>query len=1015
MGGNKFALDFLADPVNYYLGPENRIEFYKFKEFELKDLTLFNIEEITFEDKAPRKEALENVISSLNVDGVNFIYLILGDKSGVRFYFGAVKDLYEDKRLDLSIYDIGTCILEPSLKGNFRGSTIKEVLAEQKKEVVDCIHSMKHFRFLEGVPGINKDDENFQGVDRLVDVMLGDEFGLMIIAKPLTQDEVAEMEKNLNNLYSGLMPFVKTSIQEGDSKGTGATHTITNGESVTKGENTSVTEQQGFGKNDSITQGKNKGTNRSTQKSNQNSASSTSETKGGSEGTSESKSFGNSTNESKSSSKGTSNSINSSKSEAQGTSTNESKSSSTTYEFINKGAQDWIKYLDDAIMPRLDYGKGKGVFVSAALLFTNNEGNLIKLENTVKSLYSGESGNKVPLKAFPLNKGLRLKALKKFQLPYGRWKDKVINNELFARSALSQSANAKNEVNLGNWISTKELSLVAGLPQKEIVGLRLREEVEFGLNFQKPQINANSIHIGHLVQSGNVLKDIDVFLNKENLNKHIFITGVTGSGKTTTCQKLLTDSELPFLVIEPAKTEYRILTEKYKDILIFTLGKDTVAPFRLNPFEFFPHESITSRVDMIKASIEASFDMEAAIPQIIEVAIYDCYKDLGWNIATNRNEKYKDPFADGVYAFPTLGNLIKKVDEVVKRQGFDERLKNDYIGSIKARLQGLLVGSKGLMLNTMRSVDFEQLLDKRVVLELEEIRSGSEKSLIMGFVLTNLVEAIKAKHQKCREFKHITLVEEAHRLLSKYMPGDSLNKKHGVEAITDMLAEVRKYGESLIIVDQIPNKLTSEVLKNTNTKIVHKIFAQDDKEAIGNTMALSDEQKNFLSSLEIGRAIISTQGWPKALQVQIKMTTNTTGDTIIMDEELRRNILEFYRQTYKRGIFHGLENFREVPTLGELEVYMELIRDGKLKDEYKEFFTNLELTASFQQVVKDMNSKYDVGFLAKYLAHEYYIEEEHFTLDKREKVIIEFLNEVMNGAEKSKLNKFDNKLSKIKN
>ncbi len=117
----------------------------------------------------------------------------------------------------------------------------------------------------------------------------------------------------------------------------------------------------------------------------------------------------------------------------------------------------------------------------------------------------------------------------------------------------------------------------------------------------------------------------------------------------------------------------------------------------------------------------------------------------------------------------------------------------------------------------------------------------------MGLILVNLNEAIKIKYRENRDFKHITLIEEAHRLLSKYEVGDSPNKKRGVESFTDMLAEIRKYGESLIIVDQIPNKLTSEVLKNTNTKIVHRLFAIDDKEAIGNTMALTDEQKNFLS------------------------------------------------------------------------------------------------------------------------------------------------------------------------
>lgn len=132
------------------------------------------------------------------------------------------------------------------------------------------------------------------------------------------------------------------------------------------------------------------------------------------------------------------------------------------------------------------------------------------------------------------------------------------------------------------------------------MGLELKEEVEFGLNFKH---FGNELELGKLIQSGNITEK-SVGIDKDALDKHIFITGVTGSGKTTTCQNILASANLPFLVIEPAKTEYRILLKEYSDLLIFTLGKDNVAPFRLNPFEFFEHESITSRVDMIKASIE---------------------------------------------------------------------------------------------------------------------------------------------------------------------------------------------------------------------------------------------------------------------------------------------------------------------------------------------------------------------------------------------------------------------------
>ena len=156
------------------------------------------------------------------------------------------------------------------------------------------------------------------------------------------------------------------------------------------------------------------------------------------------------------------------------------------------------------------------------------------------------------------------------------------------------------------------------------------------------------------------------------------------------------------------------------------------------------------------------------------------------------------------------------------------------------------------MLNCEHSIDFTYIAHNNVVLEMEELRSPEDKALFMGFVLTRLSAVIKNEHRKNHEFKHLTLIEEAHRLLSKVEYGDSGSKKTAVETFTDLLAEVRKYGEGLIIVDQIPNKLASEVLKNTNTKIIHKILARDDKEAVGDTMLMDDKQKEYLSALSVG-------------------------------------------------------------------------------------------------------------------------------------------------------------------
>ena len=996
---------------------------------DLGNVVLFHIKEVTFEgeEKSPRREAFENVIGMIQNEGVNFIYLILGDKKGVSFYFGLVKESKYDGELPMPIDEMGNNLLKSAIRGNFRGSKIEEVEPDEMLKIFNKMQTNSNNRNRKyasviGTPGINEseDKKSFQGVDRLVDVMQGDDFGLCILAKPLSKRAIKKIEDDLYQIYNNLSTFSKISLQEGEnqSKGMsiskGTSDSVSYGENTTKGTNYSKTSgtSENTGTNESKTAGSTKGTNYSeTQtegknwgksegtnkgssvtkgwnKGSSSGSSSSSSNEGKNEsgtensgttfsenvGTSSSKgtNTGYSNSENMSKTKGTNTSTGSSQSKTAGTSettgtnssttkgTNNSASESSTTgssqnvskDIINKKAADYVKYIDEMLLPIIDYGKSKGLYLTTTFIFADNNSQLEKLGNTIKSLYSGKKGNKNPLEFKILeNNDKKIEYFKNFQIPECISYDD--ENALTLKSHFVEN----DEVSLGNWYSPNELGLIAGLPEKEVVGLALNEEVEFGLNAKTPEKGEELISLGKLVQSGNKI-DTKVYLEKSALNKHIFITGVTGTGKTTTCQKLLLESELPFLVIEPAKTEYRILMNnpKTEDILIFTLGNDKVAPFRLNPFEFFEGESITSRVDMLKAAMEASFDMEAAIPQIIESAMYSCYEDYGWNIDTDENEKFENPYDEGVYSFPTLEDLLNKVETEVTKHNFDDRLKKDYIGSITARLQGLLVGSKGQMLNSRRSIDFRELIEKKVVLEIEGIKNGTEKSLVMGFILTNLCEALRAKYNKDKHFKHITLIEEAHRLLSKYAPGDSLNKKNSVETFADMLAEVRKYGESLIIADQIPNKMTPEVLKNTNTKIVHKIFAEDDKEAIGNTISLSKEQKDFLSSLPTGRAIVFSQSWTKAVQVQIERMTDTTSDENIDEDRLKNRVEDFYIENYKKGIFIGTKY--EKITKEQFRLCREFSTNKEFVKIFKAVFEeNINSFNDFERVVKLLNDK----------------------------------------------------------
>ena len=357
-------------------------------------------------------------------------------------------------------------------------------------------------------------------------------------------------------------------------------------------------------------------------------------------------------------------------------------------------------------------------------------------------------------------------------------------------------------------------------------------------------------------------------------------------------------------------------------------------------------------------------------------------------------------FADGIYAFPTLSDFLQAIVKVTESEGFDSRLKNDYIGSIKARIESLMVGAKGMMLNTARSIDFYDLINRHVVIELEEIKNGEEKTLLMGFILTNLLQAIKIKHREDSDFRHITLVEEAHRLLSRYEPGDSMSRKQGIGVFADMLAEVRKYGESLIIADQIPEKMTPEVLKNTNTKIVHKLFARDDKESIGDTMALDDDQKSFLSKLPTGRAVMLSQGWSKAIQVQVDKLTDTDGKEVPL-QDIADVSVKYYTEEkiWQRGILRGSEHVSNRSEDTTRKYLWLLMNGGQLLRTYQSIASDTTAPSDakwneFLFEIKRVQSDVDNSMWQTYLYCNSYEKYD----DYQEKIFKNMLNDIIQGT-----------------
>lgn len=167
------------------------------------------------------------------------------------------------------------------------------------------------------------------------------------------------------------------------------------------------------------------------------------------------------------------------------------------------------------------------------------------------------------------------------------------------------------------------------------------------------------------------------------------------------------------------------------------------------------------------------------------------------------------------------------------------------------------------MLNTPKSVPIEELLSRPVVMELEDLGDDETKSFVIGILLVQLYEYRKSQMTKgSKQLSHILMVEEAHRLLKNVSEsGEGGNTRaKSVEFFCNLLAEIRTFGQGILIADQIPTKLAPDTIKNTNLKIVHRTVALEDRETIGRAMNMSPEQIEYLSSLRRGYAAVYAEG-----------------------------------------------------------------------------------------------------------------------------------------------------------
>lgn len=353
-----------------------------------------------------------------------------------------------------------------------------------------------------------------------------------------------------------------------------------------------------------------------------------------------------------------------------------------------------------------------------------------------------------------------------------------------------------------------------------------------------------------------------------DLKRHALVVGMTGSGKTTTCLSLLHHllDKVPFMVIEPVKGEYRTLIthQAFKGKIQLCIIGHPDFSLRWNPLAVLPGVPIGTHISYLKSCFMAAFPLYGYMQITLLTALENVYKKFGWSLtelAPRQSRKY----------YPTLMDLTKEVTDLIPQLGYSGEPATNLDASLRLRLKSLVSSENLLAYSFNTSSPFPlDFFNKNVVVDLTRLGDGDEKALLMAFLLTTVYEHF-AYSGNSFDLRHVTLIEEAHRLLSKTGPaaqegGDAKSK--AVELFSNMLAEIRSFGAGLIIAEQMPSKLIEDAIKNTNLKIVHRMTPIDERTVLGNTMNAQEDQVQFITNLQQGEVVVFMEGLQEPLLVK---------------------------------------------------------------------------------------------------------------------------------------------------
>ena len=841
-----------------------------------------------------------NVASSIRCSLATVIH---SDGNRIDYYFAIIsKHARANNLQEKNRRNADAAAFEGALSGNLIGSELQELTAEEVQRFRDtyisgrghCVSSVSGIVALRDENA--KSMENYvQGIENLVDALQGQAYTILMIADPVDTSEIQVIKQGYEVIHTQLSAL--------------AERTVTINESTNESESHSTTE--GFSKG--ITEGISM-----TQSRTESSGSSFGNNVGGNFGGSigfmgtgihagiqmgrnTGKSYGTSTTDGRTTTR--------QESELDShSSTNGTTSGSSTGKSLQVSVQNRsVKYLLDKIdkhIERLDMCDSFGAFDCAAYIIADSRETSLTVASNYNALMRGQESS---VQSSHINTW------------YQPEKTQILSKYLQTFSHPRFYADKEHNVTVtpASIISGSELAIQIGLPKKSFLGVTVVPMASFGRNVKTKKEHCLSLgnlhHMGHDEGTDANPKKVDIDIEK--LCMHTFITGSTGSGKSTAIYSMLDklmdipvfgkeQQNIKFMVIEPAKGEYKDRFGYYDNVKVYGTNIKKTPLLRINPFSFPEDIHVLEHIERLIEIFNVCWPMYAAMPAVLKDSIERAYIAAGWKLDTSEC-RYHD--AKGCPLYPNFVDVLNQINIVVNESQYSSDSKGDYKGALCTRLKSLTNGLYGQIF-TSEEIPAKELFDENVIIDLSRTGSAETRSLIMGLLVMKLQEyRMSSAATGNQPLKHVTVLEEAHNILKRTSLEQSNESSNvqgkAVEMLANSIAEMRTYGEGFIIADQAPGLMDMSVIRNTNTKIILRLPGRSDRELVGYAAGMNEEQITELSRLNTFVAAVYQNDWLEPVLCHIdtnfkeskkyELTTNnplhTNGKAEILDFILKYN------------------------------------------------------------------------------------------------------------------------------